>query len=103
MYTLNRYFEDFIEKNALSCLDTDFIFVSRRNDDDRVVLEFSFSEEKNINKMSTYFYTLAGDIPFSNGCEECEHFKENDIMFCEKKEKMLASKFKKCKFYSQKR
>lgn len=101
-YILHLCFEDFIEKNALSQRDKDFTFVSRRDEEDRVVLEFSFPEEKEIDKASTYFYTLAGDIPYSDGCEECKYLSESDCLFCEKKEKVLTNKLKNCKFFSQK-
>lgn len=101
-YIICSKFEKFIEENALSKLDNNFAFVSRRNDEERIILEFSFDGEKEINKVGTYFYTLSGDIPYSDGCEECKHLLENDYLFCEKKEKMLTNKLKNCKFFSQK-
>lgn len=101
-FLLNRQFEDFIEKNALSNLDDDFIFVSRRDDDEKVILEFSFDEKKEIEKTSTYFYTLSGDIPFGTGCEDCKYLENRNGLYCDKKEKMLTQKLKSCRFFSQK-
>lgn len=101
-YILNLYFEDFIEKNALSNVDKEFRFISRRDEEDRVVLEFSYPENKEVEKTGTYFYTLAGDIPYSDGCEECKYLVESDCFFCEKKEKVLTNKLKNCRFFSQK-
>lgn len=99
-FTLNKSFEDFIQLNALSKIDKDFEFVSRRDDDDKVVLEFSFPEGKEIEKRVTFYYTLSGEIPFGTGCEECKYYKEE--LYCEKKEKYLARKLKTCRFFSQK-
>lgn len=103
-YLMNEYFEDFIVKNSLSNIDSDFTFVSRRDEDDRIALEFSFPETKEIDKLRTYYYTLSGDIPFSNGCEECRFLREEGgSLYCEKKEKYLNNKVRTCKIFSQKR
>lgn len=103
-YVMYEYFEDFIVKNSLSNIDSDFQFISRRDEDDRITLEFSYEEGKEIEKLGTYYYTLSGDIPFSNGCEECRFLKEEgDTLYCEKKEKYLNNKLKTCKIFSQKR
>lgn len=99
-FLLSEYFENFIISNVLSRIDKDFEFVSRRNEDDKVVLEFTFPEGKDIEKRATYYYTLSGDIPYGTGCEECRFYKEE--LYCEKKEKYLARKLKTCKFFSQK-
>lgn len=100
-FLLSEAFENFIIRNSLSKIDSDFEFISRRDDDDKVVLEFAFPEGKEIEKRATFYYTLSGDIPFGTGCEECKYFREED-MYCEKKEKYLARKLKTCKFFSQK-
>ena len=99
-FLLSKDFEDFISLNALSRVDEDFEFVSRRDDDDKVVLEFTFPEGKEIEKRATFYYTLSGEIPFGMGCEECKYYREE--LYCEKKEKHLARKIKTCRFFSQK-
>lgn len=101
-FLLNKQFENFIEKNALSNIDDDFTFVSRRDDDEKVVLEFTFDENKEIEKTNTYFYTLSGNIPFGIGCEDCKYLKTEEGLYCDKKEKALEQKLKSCRFFSQK-
>ena len=104
-YIMSEYFEDFIEKNSLSNQDHEFEFISRRDEDDRITLEFTYPETKEVDKLSTYYYTLAGYIPFSNGCEECRFLQEgkDGSLYCEKKEKYLSNKQKTCRVFSQKK
>lgn len=105
IYTMSELFEDFVKSNALSTLNEDFVFVSRRDEADRVVLEFSYPQDKHIHKVGTYYYVLYGDIPFSNGCEDCAFKKSDtgDLFYCDKKEKTMDKKMKTCKFFKQKR
>ena len=56
-YSLNLKFEEIIEQHALSLGDDRFTFVSRRDEDDRVSLEFSVTLLMMLfEKRPSYFY-----------------------------------------------
>ncbi len=95
-YTLNAKLEEIIERNALSNNDSMFTFLNRRDEDDRITLEFSYSGD--IDKKPTGYFAVVGDIPYSDGCEECK-YRDGD--FCTKKEKAIGKYVKNCKFFSQ--
>ena len=99
-YSLSLKFEEIIEQHALSLGDDRFTFISRRDEDDRVSLEFSsdFADDA-IEKRPSVFFTIVGEIPCSSGCEECKFRNE---MFCEKKQKDIQKMLQSCKFFSQK-
>ena len=95
-YNLNRILEDMIERNALSNNDSRFTFLNRRDEEDRITLEFSYSGP--IDKKPTGYFAVVGEIPYSDGCEECK-YRDGD--FCTKKEKEIGKYLKTCKFFSQ--
>ncbi len=96
-FLLNSRFEDFVEKNALSVLDERYTFINRKNEEDRVTLEFSF-EDDNIEKHVTGYFAIVGDVPCNEGCEEC---KFRDCTYCTKKDKEIGKMLKSCKFFIQ--
>lgn len=96
-FSINRKLEEAIERNALSMIDSRYTFVSRREEDDRITLEFSFSDD-NIVKKPTGYFAIVGDIPCSEGCEECR-FRNDHV--CTKKEKQIEKMLKSCKLFSQ--
>lgn len=100
-YILNKTLEEFISKNALSLFNNNYIFISRKENEDRITLEFEVKElNKMGNEVSNRFFTLVGEIPFSSGCEECKFLRGET--YCEKKEKELGRRQKTCAFFSQK-
>lgn len=97
-FLLNSKLEDFIQRNALSVIDeSNYTFVNRRDEDDRITLEFSFSDE-NIEKRSTGYFAVVGDIPYSEGCEECRF---RNCTYCAKKDKEMEKMLKNCKYFIQ--
>lgn len=96
-YTLNNKLEEVIERNALSNNDSRFIFLNRRDEDDRITLEFSYSGS-DIDKKPTGYFAIVGEIPYSDGCEECKY---RNCDFCTKKEKKIEKYLKTCKLFSQ--
>jgi len=96
-FLLNTKLEEFIEKNALSILDERYTFVNRKDEDDRITLEFSFKDE-NIEKRPTGYFAIVGDIPCSEGCEEC---KFRNCTYCTKKDKEIDKMLKNCKYFTQ--
>lgn len=103
-YTLSRKFEDIIEENALSLNNDNYIFSSRIDEDDRIVLEFDIIDNNKKDELKTFFANIAGVIPTTDCCDECAYFKtDGDSFFCEKKEKQLNRRVKNCKFFKQKK
>lgn len=96
-FLLNSKLEDVIQRNALSVVDEHYIFLNRRDEDDRITLEFSFTDE-NIEKHSTGYFAIAGDIPYSEGCEECRF---RNCTYCIKKDKEIEKMLKNCKYFVQ--
>lgn len=96
-FLLNSKLEDFVERNALSMVDERYTFVNRKDEEDRITLEFSFTDD-NIEKHSTGYFALVGDVPYSEGCEECRF---RDCAYCTKKDKEIEKMLKNCKFFVQ--
>lgn len=96
-FILNRKLEDFIERNALSVLDERYTFVNRKDEDDRITLEFSFTDD-NIKRYSTGYFAIVGDVPYSTGCEECRF---RNCTYCTKKDKEIEKMLKTCKYFIQ--
>lgn len=97
-FAINSRLEDFIQRNALSVVDEQhYTFLSRRDEDDRITLEFSIPDE-NVEKRSTGYFAIVGDIPYSEGCEECRF---RNCTYCTKKDKEIEKMLKNCKFFVQ--
>lgn len=96
-FTLNSKLEDFVQRNALSIIDSNYTFLNRRDEEDRITLEFSF-EDDNIEKRSTGYFAIVGDVPYSEGCEECRF---RNCTYCTKKDKEIEKILKSCKFFIQ--
>ena len=97
-FAINSRLEDFIQRNALSVVDEQhYVFLSRRDEGDRITLEFSVSDE-NVEKRSTGYFAIVGDIPYSEGCEECRF---RNCTYCTKKDKEIEKMLKNCKFFVQ--
>lgn len=95
-YILNSKLEEIVEKNALSNNDSNFTFLNRRDEDDRITLEFAYTGA--VDKKPTGYFAIVGNIPYSDGCEECKYRKDN---VCTKKEKEIEKFLKNCKYFSQ--
>ena len=96
-FTLNSKLEDFVQRNALSIIDSNYTFLNRRDEEDRITLEFSF-EDDNIEKHFTGYFAIVGDVPYSEGCEECRF---RNCTYCTKKDKEIEKMLKNCKFFIQ--
>lgn len=94
-------FQEKIKSFALSN-DDSYRFINRRDEEDRVVLEFDILKELK-EKPKNYYFVIPGFVPTSPGCEFCKYRKDTDdtFFYCLFKEKTLASKLKNCQFYKQ--
>lgn len=95
-FSLNARLEDFISRNALSVVDERYVFNNRKDEDDRITLEFSFSDE--VEKRATGYFAIVGDIPYNEGCEECRF---RNCSYCTKKDKEIEKMLKSCKYFVQ--
>ena len=95
-------FMDKIKSHALSNSE-DFSFIDRRDEEDRIVLEFDIVNKENFQKPKNYYFVIPGFVPPSPGCEFCKYRQDHDdtFFYCTYKEKMLNNKMKNCQFYRQ--
>jgi len=102
-YVVYDKFQQKIITLALSN-NPNYHFVEKRFEEDRVVLEFKILDITKYKKMKNYYFVIPGFVPDSPGCEHCL-FKKKDhcesFFYCDKREKMLAHKMKKCQFFRQ--
>ena len=97
-FLLNSKLEDFVQRNALSVVDEkNYVFLNRKDEDDRITLEFSVVNE-NVEKRATGYFAIVGDIPYSEGCEECRF---RNCTYCTKKDKEIEKMLKTCKYFIQ--
>ena len=88
---------------SLSYKDSEnYSFLERRDEEDRVVLEFSYKEVINQNN---YYFVVPGFVPTISGCESCK-FRADDnedgiSFYCEYKQKTFTHKLKNCQFFRQ--
>jgi hypothetical protein len=95
-------FEEKIKFFALSN-NQNFIFVGRKNEDDRITLEFKILNVENFEKPSNFYFVIPGFVPPLAGCEYCKFRKDYDdtVFYCEFKQKSLVNKMKNCQFFRQ--
>lgn len=95
-------FQERIKQQALS-QNTNFHFIERRDEEDRVVLEFSIIELEGFSKPKNYYFVIPGFVPTTAGCESCKFKVDHDETFfhCTYKKKTLANKLKNCQFFRQ--
>lgn len=81
-----------------------FSFIEKREEEDRVVLEFHINNLDEFKKPKNYYFVVPGFIPSSPGCEHCIFRKDLDggFIYCEFKEKTLTQEMKSCRFFNQK-
>ena len=103
-YLINREFEDFIRDTCLALQEDGYIYLYRRDEEDRIVIVYSIPKDVDFKKQATCFYTLAGPVPINTGCEDCAFLKESSdgLIYCDKKERNIPSKMKRCRFFNQK-
>ncbi len=94
-------FQEKIKSLALSN-DDNYKFIQRRDEEDRIVLEFDVLNE-NVEKPKNYYFVIPGFVPPNPGCEYCKYREDYDdtFFYCSFKEKTMASKLKNCQFYRQ--
>ena len=94
--------EEKIKSLSLSHISNDYIFVERRDEEDRVVLEF---KTQSTEKWKNFYFVIPGFVPKTAGCEDCKFKEENKdgiSFYCSYKEKTFAHKLKNCQFFRQK-
>lgn len=91
---IGQLFESKIKEKSL-----DLYFVKRREEKDRVVLEYE-GEDKPRNS----YFVIAYEIPKTLGCDYCKYkyIYNPPFIWCEYKQKTLTYKIKTCKFFRQK-
>ena len=93
--------EEKIKALSLSFISNEYSFIERRDEEDRIVLEFL--TESN-NKWKNYYFVVPGFVPKTAGCEACKFRQDNPdgiSFYCEYKEKTFAHKLKNCQFFRQ--
>ena len=97
-------YDKFIERvkeQSLSHRDSSYQFLERRDEEDRVVLEFKTNNRKRWNN---YYFVIPGFVPEMPGCESCRFRQDNSdgiSFFCSYKEKTFTHKLKNCQFFRQ--
>lgn len=101
-YLVYDKFNDKIKEVALHFLNDKFTLVERRDDEEKITIEYKYSEE--VEKCKPYYFIIAGFVPSSPGCDDCKYKGEEDkgCFFCEVKNKNLAQKIKNCSVFRQK-
>lgn len=98
-------YDKFKEKTIEFALSNNknFTFLERREEEDRVVLEFHIENPSSFEKPKNYYFVIAGFTPTSPGCEHCIFRKDlgNGFLYCEYKEKTLTQNMKSCRFFRQ--
>lgn len=83
--------------------DENFIFIERRDESEKIVLEFKIKDMIDFQKPKNYFFVIPGFLPLSPGCDQCLYKKNinETFIYCNFKDKTLTSKLKNCRFYKQ--
>lgn len=102
-FLINAKFEKKIKQHSLSSKD-EYQFLNRRDENDRIVLEFEIIEEPE-EKPENYYFKIAGFASPRPSCEFCKfrNDKENGFFYCEYKEKTFGHYLKNCKFFREKK
>ncbi len=96
-------FEEKVKEFALSNKFDKYKFIQRRDEEDRVVLEFETIETQKINN---YYFVIPGFVPTTPGCLSCRFKKDNEdglSFYCKYKKKEFTYKLKNCQFFRQKK
>ncbi len=101
-FSIHDKFEEKIKFFALSN-NANYIFTERRDEEDRITLEFKIIDN-NIEKPNNFHFVIAGFSPPTAGCEYCKYKIDFDdtIFTCEFKQKQMTNKIKNCQFFRQK-
>jgi len=93
--------EEKIKSLSLSHISDDYIFIERRDEEDRVVLEFKTNSNE---KWKNYYFVVPGFVPKTAGCEDCKFKNDNEdgiSFYCSYKKKGFTHKLKNCQFFRQ--
>lgn len=95
-------FQEKIRSLALSN-DSNFSFIERRDEDEKITLEFHINDISKFEKPQNYYFVIAGFVPPCAGCEFCTHRKDikDTFFYCDFKQKTLTSKMKTCQYFRQ--
>jgi len=98
-FILHNKFEENIKKNFNDTLE----FIKRRDEDDRVVLEYNIPEDKVFDKKKDQYFRIVDFIPPNPGCEFCIYQENKDDIFftCFLKQKTITEELKSCKYFKQ--
>lgn len=91
-----------IKEVALHFLDDKFTLVERRDDEEKITMEYTF--EGDVVKYKPFYFTIAGFVPNTPGCDDCKYkgVENKGCFFCEVKNKTLTQKIKSCSVFRQK-
>ncbi|HUS48901.1 MAG TPA: hypothetical protein VMZ91_01945 [Candidatus Paceibacterota bacterium] len=100
-YIIYDKFEGKIKDKSL--MNKDIEFLRRRNETDRIVLEYEIKGNF-YPSVKEPFFIVAEFIPPYASCEYCkEPEKKGDFTFCKAKDKVVTGTFKNCTYFKQKR
>lgn len=102
-FIVHDKFEEKIKSFALSN-NPGFIFIERRDEEDRITLEFKIQDISKLEKLNNFYFVIPGFVPPSAGCSYCKYNKDNGdtFFYCDFKQKTLTNKLKNCQFFRQK-
>lgn len=102
-FTVCNNFEEKIKSFALSN-NLNYVFLDRKNEKDKITLEFKILNYENLEKPDNFYFVVSGFVPSTPGCEYCKYRKDFDstIFTCEFKQKDMINKIKNCRFFRQK-
>jgi len=97
--------KDKIEIFSLSNKSDNYIFLDKKVEDNKIILEFKIVDESKIVCILSVNFVISGFVPKNAGCDYCKYRKvleNNDVFFyCLFKEKTLTKKIKNCQFFRQ--
>jgi len=95
--------EEKIKEFALSNISADYLFTERRDEKDRIVIEYITNKT---DKPQNYYFVVPGFVPETSGCFDCKfrNDKNDNIgsFYCTFKKKSFTHKLKNCAFFRQK-
>lgn len=103
-YPLMESIESFLSKNLLSEKHDNVFFIDRTDNEDSIVIKYSFTGEILWSEIKGVFATLHIYFAPNNGCEYCMKAVEKDgFIYCPEKNKTMVKAVKRCDIFRQKR
>lgn len=103
-FTLNDKIEEMINKNLMSDNIENVEFVDRTDNENSIVMKYSFEGEIAWKELRSFFVTLHVYFAPNTGCRYCSRaIEKGDFIFCPERNKTLPSPIKRCTVFKQKR